>query len=82
MKERTIKKQFNKVAKKSIKENKDFFKKHQIFDAFILAINTERKLLNTTTKGVILDNLKGYVTNLVEDIEDSFYNKVIYPNIY
>lgn len=82
MKEKTIKKQFNKVAKKSIKENKDFFKKHQIFDAFILAINTERKLLNTTTKGVILDNLKGYVTNLVEDIEDSFYNKVIYPNIY
>lgn len=82
MKVRTIKKQFNKVAKKSIKENKDFFKKHQIYNAFILAINTERKLLNTTTKGVILDNLKGYVTNLIEDIEDSFYNKFIYPNIY
>ena len=77
MKKRVIKKHFNKVAKKAFKDNA-FLKKYFLYSDFLKAIETEKKYLYTTTKGIIFDNvnIKGYVNNIVEDIEDTFYNKL------
>ena len=75
MKVRKIKKQFNKVAKKAIKEN-DFLKKYGLYDTLIFNIKLEKYHLNTTTKGVISEcgNIKSYVNLLVENVEESYYN--------
>lgn len=78
MKVRKIKKQFNKVAKKAIKDN-SFLKKFSLYDTFLFNLKLEKYHLNTTTKGVISEcgNIKGYVNMLVENIEEAYYN---YPN--
>ena len=39
MKKRVIKKQFNKIAKKSIKENSYLYKKYGLYDRFIEELN-------------------------------------------
>lgn len=51
-----------------------------MYSDFSKAIAVERKYLNTTTKGIILDNvnIKGYVNSIIENIEDTFYNKPIF----
>lgn len=78
MKVRKIKKQFNKIAKKAIKENA-FLKKFGLYDTFLFNINLEKYYLNTTTKKVISEcgNIKGYVNMLVENVAEAYYN---YPN--
>ena len=75
MKVRKIKKQFNKVAKKAIKDN-SFLKKYGLYDTFLFNLKLEKYHLNTTTKGVISEcgNLKGYVNMLVENVEEAYYN--------
>lgn len=75
MKVRKIKKQFNKVAKKAIKENA-FLKKYGLYDTLIFNIKLEKYHLNTTTKEEIAEfgNIKGYVNMLVENVEESYYN--------
>ena len=75
MKVRKIKKQFNKVAKKAIKDN-SFLKKYGLYDTFIFNLKLEKYHLNTTTKGVIAEcgNLKGYVNMLVENVSEAYYN--------
>ena len=75
MKVRKIKKQFNKVAKKAIKDN-SFLKKFGLYDTFLFNIKLEKYYLNLTTKEDILEcgNIKGYVNMLVENIEESYYN--------
>ena len=75
MKVRKIKKQFNKVAKKAIKEN-DFLKKYGLYDTLIFNIKLEKYHLNLTTKEDISEfgNIKGYVNMLVENVEESYYN--------
>ena len=75
MKVRKIKKQFNKVAKKAIKDN-SFLKKFGLYDTFLFNIKLEKYHLNLTTKEDILEcgNIKGYVNMLVENIEESYYN--------
>ena len=75
MKVRKIKKQFNKVANKAIKEN-DFLKKYGLYDTLIFNIKLEKYHLNTTTKEDILEfgNIKGYVNMLIENVEESYYN--------
>lgn len=75
MKVRQIKKQFNKVAKKAIKENA-FLKKFGLYDTFLFNLKLEKYHLNTTTKEDIAEcgNIKEYVNMLVEDIEDIYYN--------
>ena len=75
MKVRKIKKQFNKVAKESIKDNR-FLKKYGLYDTFLFNIKLEKYHLNTTTKGVILEcgNIKSYVNLLVENVEETYYN--------
>lgn len=75
MKVRKIKKQFNKVANKAIKEN-DFLKKYGLYDTFIFNIKLEKYHLNTTTKGVISEcgNIKSYVNLIIENVEETYYN--------
>ena len=76
MKVRKIKKQFNKVAKKAIKDN-SFLKKSGLYDTFLFNIKLEKYHLNLTTKEDISEcgNIKGYVNMLVENIEEKYYNK-------
>ena len=76
MKVRKIKKQFNKIAKESIKDNR-FLKKFSLYDTFIFNIMLEKYHLNLTTKENISEfgNIKGYVNMLVENIEEKYYNK-------
>lgn len=75
MKVRKIKKQFNKVAKKAIKENV-FLKKYGLYDTLIFNIKLEKYHLNTTTKENISEfgNIKDYVNMLVENVEEIYYN--------
>ena len=75
MKVRKIKKQFNKVAKKAIKDN-SFLKKFGLYDTFLFNIKLEKYHLNLTTKEDISEcgNIKGYVNMLVENIEEAYYN--------
>lgn len=75
MKVRKIKKQFNKVAKKAIKDN-SFLKKYGLYDTFLFNLKLEKYHLNLTTKGVIAEcgNLKGYVNMLVENVSETYYN--------
>ena len=75
MKVRKIKKQFNKVAKKAIKENA-FLKKFGLYDTFLFNIKLEKYHVNLTTKEDISEcgNIKGYVNMLVENIEEAYYN--------
>ena len=75
MKVRKIKKQFNKVAKKAIKENA-FLKKYGLYDTLIFNIKLEKYHLNTTTKDDITEfgNINGYVNMLIENVEETYYN--------
>lgn len=75
MKVRKIKKQFNKIAKKAIKENV-FLKKYGLYDTFLFNLKLEKYHLNTTTKENIAEcgNIKGYVNMLVENVEETYYN--------
>ena len=75
MKVRKIKKQFNKVAKKAIKDN-SFLKKYGLYDTFLFNIKLEKYHLNLTTKEDISEcgNIKGYVNMLVENVEEIYYN--------
>ena len=76
MKVRKIKKQFNKVAKESIKDNR-FLKKYGLYDTFLFNIKLEIYHLNLTTKEYISEfgNIKSYVNILIENIEEKYYNK-------
>ena len=82
MKVRKIKKQFNKVAKKAIKENA-FLKKFSLYDTFLFNIKLEKYHLNTTTKKVIAEcgNIKGYVNMLVENVSEAYYNYDLTKNV-
>ena len=75
MKVRKIKKQFNKVAKKAIKDN-SFLKKYGLYDTFLFNIKLEKYHLNLTTKEDISEcgNIKGYVNMLVENVSEVYYN--------
>lgn len=83
MKVRKIKKQFNKVAKKAIKENA-FLKKYGLYDTLIFNIKLEKYHLNTTTKEEIAEfgNIKGYVNMLIENVEESYYNYNFLRNVF
>ena len=75
MKVRKIKKQFNKVAKKAIKDN-SFLKKYGLYDTFLFNLKLEKYHLNLTTKEDIsgCGNIKGYVNMLVENVSEAYYN--------
>ena len=85
MKKRVIKKQFNKIAKKAIKENSYLFKKYDLYNTFINALNSYLDfILNTkcTKEIYYISNLKTYINNCIKDIENYIYNKILNKMIH
>ena len=81
MKKRVIKKQFHKIAKKSIKENSYLYKKYGLYNRFIEELNLYLDfILNAKCiKEEIhnIGNLKLFLNNCVEDTEDYICNKIL-----
>ena len=81
MKKRVIKKQFHKIAKKSIKENSYLYKKYGLYDRFIEELNLYLDfILNAKCiKSEIHHegNVKLFINNCIEDTEDFIDNKIL-----
>ena len=85
MKKRIVKKQFNKIAKKAIKENSYLFKKYDLYNTFISALNSYLDfILNTkcTKEIYYISNLKIYINNCIKDIENYIYNRILNKMIH
>ena len=80
MKKRVVKKQFHKIAKKAIKENSYLFKKYDLYNTFINALNNYLDFIlnNKCTKEIYyISNLKTYINNCIKDIRDYIYNRIL-----
>lgn len=81
MKKRVIKKQFNKIAKKSIKDNSYLFNKYGVSNLFIQELNLYLDfILNAKCIKEEIHyegNLKAFINNCIEDTEDFIYNKIL-----
>ena len=81
MKKRVIKKQFNKIAKKSIKENSYLYKKYGLYDRFIEELNLYLDFIlkaNCVKQEIhFMGNIKLYLNNCIEDTEDYIYNRIL-----
>ena len=86
MKKRVIKKQFNKIAKKSIKENSYLYKKYGLYDRFIEELNLYLDfILNAKCiKAEIHNegNVKLFINNCIEDTEDFIDNMLLNKMIH
>ena len=86
MKKRVIKKQFNKIAKKSIKENSYLYKKYGLYDRFIEELNLYLDfILNAKCiKSEIYHegNVKLFINNCIEDTEDFIDNMILNKMIH
>ena len=84
MKKRVIKKQFNKIAKKSIKDNSYLFNKYGVNAIFIKELNSYLDFIlkaNCVKKEIYYSgSIKLYLNNCIEDIEDYIYNHYLYAN--
>lgn len=79
MKKRVIKKQFHKIAKKSIKENSYLFNKYGVNSIFIKELNLYLDfILKTKCPKEIyyISSIKSYINNCIEDTEN-FIHKII-----
>lgn len=73
MKKRVIKKQFHKIAKKSIKENGYLYKKYGLYNRFIEELNLYLDfILKTKCPKEIyyISSIKSYVNNCIEYTEE------------
>ena len=81
MKKRVIKKQFNKIAKKSIKENSYLYKKYGLYNRFIEELNLYLDfILNAKCVKEEIHfqgNIKLFINNCIEDTEDFIDNKIL-----
>ena len=81
MKKRVIKKQFHKISKKSIKENRYLYKKYGVYNLFIEELNRYLDyILNTNCvkqEVHFIGNIKLFINNCIEDTEDFIDNKVL-----
>lgn len=81
MKKRIVKKQFNKIAKKAIKENSYLFNKYRVNSIFMqeLKLYLDFILNAKCIKQEIhyQGNIKAYVNNCIEDTEDYIYNRIL-----
>lgn len=86
MKKRVIKKQFHKIAKKSIKDNSYLFNKYGVNSIFIyeLKLYLDFILNAKCIKEEIhyQGNLKLFLNNCIEDTEDFIYNKILNKMIH
>ena len=80
MKKRIVKKQFNKIAKKAIKENSYLFNKYGVSNIFMQELQRYLDFIlnNKCTKEIYyISNLKTYINNCVKDIEYYIYNRIL-----
>ena len=74
MKKRVIKKQFHKIAKKSIKENSYLYKKYGLYNRFIEELNLYLDfILNAKCIKAEIHyqgSIKAFINNCIEDTED------------
>lgn len=86
MKKRVIKKQFHKIAKKSIKENSYLFNKYGLYNLFIEELNLYLDfILNAKCIKQEIHfqgSVKLFINNCVEDTEDFIYNKILNKMIH
>ena len=86
MKKRVIKKQFNKIAKKSIKENSYLYKKYGLYDRFIEELNLylDFILKSKCIKSEIhyQGSVKLFLNNCIEDTEDFIDNMLVKKMIH
>ena len=88
MKKRVIKKQFHKIAKKSIKENSYLYKKYGLYDRFIEELNLyldfilNAKYINIKAEIHYQGSIKAFINNCIEDteyfIDKMLLNKMIH----
>lgn len=81
MKKRVIKKQFNKIAKKSIKDNSYLFNKYGVNSIFIHELKLYLDFI-LNAKGIKKEihyegSLKLFLNNCIEDTENFIYNKIL-----
>lgn len=81
MKKRVIKKQFNKIAKKSIKDNSYLFNKYGVNSIFIHELKLYLNFI-LNAKGIKKEihyegSLKLFLNNCIEDTENFIYNKIL-----
>ena len=86
MKKRVIKKQFNKIAKKSIKENSYLYKKYGLYDRFIEELNLYLDfILNAKCIKEEIHfqgSIKACINNCIEDTEDFIDNMLLNKMIH
>ena len=85
MKKRFIKKQFNKIAKKSIKENSYLFNKYGVNSIFTQELKRYLDfILNTKCPKEIyyVCNFKAYINDCVKNIEDYIYKIILNKMIH
>ena len=86
MKKRVIKKQFHKIAKKSIKENSYLYKKYGLYNRFIEELNL---YLDFILKAKCIkeeihfqSSVKSFINNCIEDTEDFIDNMLLNKMIH
>ena len=81
MKKRVIKKQFHKIAKKSIKENSYLFNKYGVSNLFIQELNLYLDfILNAKCIKEEIHfqgSIKSFINNCIEDTEDFIDIKIL-----
>ena len=81
MKKRVIKKQFHKIAKKSIKDNSYLYNKYGVSNLFIQELNLYLDfILNAKCVKEEIHfqgNIKAFINNCIEDTEDFIDNKIL-----
>ena len=86
MKKRVTKKQFNKIAKKSIKENSYLSNKYGVSNLFIQELNLYLDfILNAKCVKEEIHyqgSIKAFINNCIEDTEDFIYNKILNKMIH
>lgn len=86
MKKRVIKKQFHKIAKKSIKDNSYLFNKYGVNSIFKQELNLYLDfILNAKCIKQEIHfqgSIKAFINNCIEDTEDFIYNKILNKMIH
>ena len=81
MKKRVIKKQFHKIAKKSIKDNSYLYNKYGVYNLFIQELNLYLDfILNAKCVKEEIHfqgSIKAFINNCIEDTEDFIDNKIL-----
>ena len=81
MKKRIVKKQFNKIAKKAIKENSYLFNKYGVSNIYMQEL---KRYLDFILNAKCIKeeihfqgNIKAFINNCIEDTEDFIDNKIL-----